>query len=100
MKLDDYLRLNDLTSAQFGALAGIPAKQTVHNYRRGIRFPSPDNLFRIREATKGAVKADDFVDEYTARRGQVSLGAASNQIAAPSARSCSPADSRKGLASV
>jgi hypothetical protein len=68
MKFDDYLRLNDLTSAQFGALAGIPAKQTVHNYRRGIRFPSPDNLVRIREATKGAVKADDFVDQYSAQR--------------------------------
>ena len=65
MKLDAYLSEHGLTSERFGKAAGIPSKQTIHNYRRGIRFPSPQNLRRIREATNGAVTADDFVDRRT-----------------------------------
>jgi len=65
MKLDAYLSEHGLTSERFGKAAGIPSKQTIHNYRRGIRFPSPQNLRRIREATNGAVTADDFVDQHT-----------------------------------
>jgi transcriptional regulator with XRE-family HTH domain len=65
MKLDAYLNEHGLTSERFGKAAGIPSKQTIHNYRRGIRFPSPQNLRRIREATHGAVTADDFVDQHT-----------------------------------
>jgi hypothetical protein len=65
MKLDAYLSERGLTSERFGKTAGIPSKQTIHNYRRGIRFPSPQNLRRIREATNGAVTADDFVDQHT-----------------------------------
>lgn len=64
MKLDSYIREQGLTSAQFAKVAGISSKQTVHNYRHGIRFPSPGNLRRIREATKGAVTPDDFVDQH------------------------------------
>jgi len=64
MKLDDYLRAHDLTSAQFGQMSGIGSKQLVHNYRHGLRFPTPENLRLIREATKGAVMPDDFVDQH------------------------------------
>ena len=39
-------------------------KQTIHNYRHGVRFPTPENLRRIREVTKGAVMPDDFVDQH------------------------------------
>ena len=65
MQLDTYLSKHGLTSERFGKVAGIPSKQTIHNYRRGTRFPSPQNLRRIRDATKGAVTADDFVDQHT-----------------------------------
>jgi transcriptional regulator with XRE-family HTH domain len=65
MKLDRYLREHGLTLLQFGKLSGIGLKQTVHQYRHGLRFPTPENLRRIREATNGAVTADDFVDQHT-----------------------------------
>jgi hypothetical protein len=65
MTLDEYLRTNKLTSAEFAVLAGIPSKQTVHNYRHGIRFPNRINLRRIRQATNGEVTAEDFVNQST-----------------------------------
>jgi len=68
MKLDAYLRQAGLTSAQFAQIAGIGSKQTVHKYRHGLRFPSAENLKRIREATDGQVTADDFVDQHTSPR--------------------------------
>jgi hypothetical protein len=64
MDLDSYLRLNNLSSARFARLIGAPSKQTVHNYRHGLRFPTPENLRRIREATNFQVTADDFVDQH------------------------------------
>jgi transcriptional regulator with XRE-family HTH domain len=64
MKLDDYLREHGLTSAQFAKDAGLVGKQTVHNYRHGLRFPTSENLRRIREATNGKVTSEDFVDQH------------------------------------
>jgi transcriptional regulator with XRE-family HTH domain len=73
MKLDDYLREHGLTSAEFAKLSGIMGKQSVHHYRHGLRFPTPANLRRIHDATKGAVTANDFLDQHippkAARRG-------------------------------
>jgi transcriptional regulator with XRE-family HTH domain len=57
MKLDDWLKAEDSTSAAFARLSGIGDRQLVHKYRHGERFPSPENLRRIREATNGAVTA-------------------------------------------
>jgi len=67
MTLDEYLRTMKLTSAQFAETAGIPSKQTVHNYRHGLRFPTAANLVRIREITQGLVTADDFANERARR---------------------------------
>lgn len=64
MKLDSYLREHGLTSVEFAEISGIGSKQAVHKYRHGLRFPTPENLRRIREATQGAVTADDFVDQH------------------------------------
>ncbi len=64
MKLDTYIRDRGLTSEQFGRDAGIPSKQAIHNYRHGLRFPTPRNLRLIRLATNGLVTADDFVDQH------------------------------------
>jgi transcriptional regulator with XRE-family HTH domain len=64
MKLDNYLREHGLTSAQFAEKAGLMGKQSVHHYRHGLRFPTPENLRRIREATNGAVTAEDFVNQH------------------------------------
>jgi transcriptional regulator with XRE-family HTH domain len=64
MKLDAYLREHRLTSAQFAKNAGLVGKQVVHNYRHGSRFPTPEALRRIREATNGEVTSEDFVDQH------------------------------------
>lgn len=64
MKLDAYLRERGLTSAQFAKDAGLVGKQVVHNYRHGRRFPTPENLRRIHDATNGAVTANDFMDQH------------------------------------
>lgn len=65
MRLDAWIIKEGLTSAAFGELAGIGGKQLVHKYRHGERFPSHENLRRIREATKGAVTSEDFVDQHS-----------------------------------
>lgn len=62
MDLNAWIIREKLTSAAFGRLAKIGSKQLVHKYRYGERFPSPENLKLIKEATKGEVSADDFVD--------------------------------------
>jgi transcriptional regulator with XRE-family HTH domain len=64
MKLNDWLIAQNLTSAEFARIAGLGDKQAVHKYRHGERFPTPENLRRIREATNGAVMPDDFVDQH------------------------------------
>jgi transcriptional regulator with XRE-family HTH domain len=64
MKLDDWLKAEEMTSAEFARLSGIGDRQAVHKYRHGERFPTPENLRRIREATKGAVSSEDFVDQH------------------------------------
>lgn len=64
MKLDDWLKAQKLTSAEFARSSGIGNKQAVHKYRHGERFPTPENLRRIHDATKGAVTANDFMDQH------------------------------------
>jgi len=65
--LKAYLEERRLTVAEFARRAGLGSRQVVHSYVAGTRFPTPDNLRRIREATGGLVTADDFVDQHTAR---------------------------------
>jgi transcriptional regulator with XRE-family HTH domain len=64
MKFDDWLKAQKMTSAEFARLSGIGDRQAVHKYRHGERFPTPENLQRIRRATGGAVTANDFVDQH------------------------------------
>jgi transcriptional regulator with XRE-family HTH domain len=64
MKLDDWLKAEKKTSAEFARLSGIGDRQAVHKYRHGERFPTPENLQRIRRATGGAVTANDFADQH------------------------------------
>lgn len=64
MTLDDYLRKHGLTSAQFAKATGVLTKQTVHNYRHGIRFPSAESQRLIDEKTGGQVTPKDFVEQH------------------------------------
>lgn len=60
MRLADYLSTNEISDAAFASRIGV-SRQALHRYRRGERMPRPDQLHRIREATDGAVTADDFL---------------------------------------
>ncbi len=63
MQLSLYLAAEKITAAEFGRRVGL-SRQRLHTYVRGSRFPSPTALRRIRDATGGAVTADDFVDQH------------------------------------
>jgi transcriptional regulator with XRE-family HTH domain len=64
MTLDAYLRKHGLTSSQFAKATGVLTKQTVHNYRHGIRFPSAESMRLIDEKTQGEVTPQDFVEQH------------------------------------
>lgn len=65
MNLKAHLSETGETVASFASRIGVDVK-TLYRYLAGERFPTPENLKRIREATDGAVTADDFVDQHTA----------------------------------
>lgn len=59
MRLDDFLA--DLPKDRdFAAEIGV-SRQALHRYRRGERTPRPQILARIRDASAGAVTANDFM---------------------------------------
>lgn len=64
MNLKTHLSSSGETVAAFAGRVGVDVK-TLYRYLSGERFPTPENLRRIREATGGAVTADDFVDQHT-----------------------------------
>lgn len=59
MRLSDWLRENKHTHATFGRLIGRSAI-TVGRYARGERIPDKDTALAIHDATKQAVRPDDF----------------------------------------
>ena len=78
MNLDQWLTEASMTDAEFARVSGVKQRALIGKYRRGRQFPSPENLRRIRDATAGAVTADDFVDHHTA----ISRSAAAEERAA------------------
>jgi DNA-binding transcriptional regulator YdaS (Cro superfamily) len=62
MTLAKYLGCCSITSAAFARQVGV-SKQAMFKYVHGLRIPAPGIMVRIREATDGAVTADDFVDQ-------------------------------------
>ena len=74
MKLRDWLASERMSDAEFARLSGIGQRALVQKYRHGRQFPSPTNLRRIRDATRGKVTADDFVDEQTTLSHRLAVG--------------------------
>lgn len=64
MKLADFLRTNRVSDIEFGSQVNA-STGAVRKWRSGERIPRPEQMVRIREATGGAVTADDF---YPAER--------------------------------
>ena len=65
MLLADYLKVHDFTLAGFGERIGV-SPEAVRRYIGGERIPTKDIMARIREATSGAVQANDFFDGASA----------------------------------
>lgn len=61
MKLETYLTENNMTDAEFGALAGLSQSQ-VSRIRRGVSWPSRDAVEAITSSTGGAVTANDLFE--------------------------------------
>lgn len=62
MKLSTFLQERELSRRKFADMVGI-SKEAVHYYLHGKRFPRPETLRRIAEATDGLVTANDFCQE-------------------------------------
>lgn len=60
MRLSDYLSMTKKTLPEFAKEVGV-SRQAMHRYIDGERTPRPEKMQRIKEATKGAVTADDFL---------------------------------------
>jgi len=67
-RLAQYLSEKRLSVSQFGRSIGVENHMTVYRYIKGLRFPPPLVLKRIREVTDGLVTADDFVQQHTAAK--------------------------------
>ena len=62
MTLSDYLRKNQLSFTDFGKSIGITS-QAVARHSRGERWPRPEIMRRIVNATDGSVMPNDFLDD-------------------------------------
>ncbi|AGF74117.1 putative transcriptional regulator [Bartonella australis AUST/NH1] len=58
-KLKSYLEQNKLSQAKFGQQVGV-SQSTVNRYLRGLRFPEPEVVLKIEEATGGVVRPVDW----------------------------------------
>lgn len=58
MTVDEWLRTNDVTEAEFAERIGS-SQAAVNRYRKG-RIPEPRVMRRILTATAGAVTPNDF----------------------------------------
>jgi DNA-binding XRE family transcriptional regulator len=62
MHLAEWMALADLTDGKLAALVGFD-RSTISRLRRGETFPSWELAAKIKEVSRGAVKADDFLPE-------------------------------------
>jgi transcriptional regulator with XRE-family HTH domain len=58
--LDRYLAERGMTNVEFGRAVDA-SEATISRLRKGKQAPSYSLVLRIRDATKGAVTADDFL---------------------------------------
>lgn len=61
MKLEQYLRDKNIKPAAFAASIEV-APSTITRILRGERTPRIDLIAKIKAATKGKVKAEDFME--------------------------------------
>jgi transcriptional regulator with XRE-family HTH domain len=64
MTLKEYIEAQTpkLSHAAFGARIGV-TQAAINRYVRGVRFPSPEMIRKIQDATDGNVKVSDWYAE-------------------------------------
>jgi len=68
MKLNDYIKRNELSVSDAAALFGV-SEQSVYKYLSNERLPKADIMERILHATSGLVTPNDFYDLPPAHKG-------------------------------
>ena len=63
MYLKDYLKQKGISQYKFAKLCDLK-RSTICRILKCERFPRPDSLNKIEMATKGQVKANDFMKEH------------------------------------
>ena len=66
MKLQTYMRENEIDAAAMAEKIGNCSAKAVENWMYGDRFPRPNHLRAIAEATGGQVTASDFLEQEEA----------------------------------
>lgn len=61
MRLDLYLEKHDIPVEKFADKIGVH-RTSIYRFMKGLAFPRPATIRRIREATGGRVTSEDFVD--------------------------------------
>lgn len=61
MRLSEYLANQKISDSEFARRVGV-SHSLVHRWKSGEKRPSMETASRIRDATGGAVTADDFMD--------------------------------------
>jgi len=62
MKISDWLEAQEISDSDLAERIGV-SRQALYRYKAGHRTPRPSIIHRIREATNGAVTADDFLPD-------------------------------------
>ncbi len=68
MQLSEYLIKHNVSRADFADKIGV-TQASVSRYAAGERVPRPEHIIKIKEATRGKVKADDFMEIWRLKRG-------------------------------
>lgn len=76
MKLDAFMKANDLDDAGMASLIGDCSEGAVKKWRYRERTPRPAQMQRIFTATNGAVTPNDFMDGAPSDVEPVQQGAA------------------------
>jgi transcriptional regulator with XRE-family HTH domain len=67
MRLDQYLQSTGKSASDFARQVSV-GRMTVHRWLKLSRYPRPDMMARIADATGGAVTADDFLSALRSER--------------------------------
>lgn len=65
MKLGTFIKSREMSHEAFGKLVGV-TQATINRYVRGERFPSPEMIRKIHDATDGSVAVADWYEAEAA----------------------------------